>query len=151
MEVMGKPWMWRFQQESLASFPFEMLNTVLCTYSQVSWEQRSFRQSLELSQSHQVGKQAKDKGLGIIYIQEPQGRGGAGPAGSSAPQLFCSPKLVDQSAEGGKKKTRNKNQAMHKVILTVSLNFILCKATGQPWNFSQIRSWVWCLYLVSCA
>lgn len=28
----------------------------------------------------------------------------AGPAQSSAPQLFCSPKLVDQSAEGERKK-----------------------------------------------
>lgn len=75
---------------------------------------------------------------------------------SSAPQLFCSPKLVDQSAEGGKKK-RNKNQTTHQVNLTTPLNLILCKPTAQPRICSQIRIWVWCFYLfylfvfISCA
>lgn len=143
---------WRFQQESLAAcHSLWNIHSPMYIFTSVSWEKRSFGQSLELSQFQQFGKQTKNKGLWIYLHTRTTWQLWTRPGVSSAPQLFCSPKLVDQSAKGEKKPKRNKNQTTHEVILTVSLNLILCKSTAQLWTFSQVSIWVWCLYLVSCA
>lgn len=92
----GKPRIWRRKpgDSSRKGFiPFEMPDPVLCTYSQVSWEWRSFGQSLELSQFHQFGKQGKDKGLGIIYRQEAHGSCGAGQQGAQPHSSSVLPNL----------------------------------------------------------
>lgn len=130
---------WRFQQESLAAcHSLWNIHSPMYIFTSVSWEKRSFGQSLELSQFQQFGKQTKNKGLWIYLHTRTTWQLWTRPGVSSAPQLFCSPKLVDQSAKGEKKPKRNKNQTTHEVILTVSLNLILCKSTAQLWTFSQV-------------